>query len=420
MKKHIILFFFCLMAISVSVQAQRHHHGGKHHMEKMKSDLDLSDEQVKQMEEMSESLRGEMMKIKKSDLSMEEKHAKMKELGDKKKEWMGNILTAEQRTKMEKMHNEKKEMHKKRKAKMKEKHMEMKQFMTEKVKPLMTEKRAELDQQMKKKDRKKIDELRAIAKEVKNDIRAKHEEMKKKFENEDKSSHMKGKKEKHGMHHRHRGPKGQHKMEMMKFMKEYEAEFKQAETYASKYAAEIDQLMEAAGEQMKEWKMEMKEERKNFKKEKQGKAGKDCCKEQAEGCCTNGAKNHDKSARKSEMTDEKMEERRNLKRIGFLLMPSKMDDEPKTREMIGNALESKVYPNPSANSNTLEINVPNKAQYTIELYNEVGRRLKVISNSKLGKGNHSFQVDLSDLPSGLYYYVITNGKEKTSQKFMKN
>lgn len=381
MKKYLLLSMICLMAISVSLQAQRPpHKGGKHHIEKMKEELGLTDEQVTQFEDMSKSLRAEMMEIKKSeDLSMDEKHTKMKELGEKKKGMMAEILTPEQMAKMEAHHAEKKEMHKEKKEQMKEMRAKKKAFMEEKVMPFMIEKRVELDKDIKKKDRKQIDKLRVMAMAVKEEMREKHEEMKTKFEQGEKPPHF-GKK---GKGHHRKG--GKDRMFMMKMMKDHEAEFKQAEALAEKYADEIDAIMEEAKVQMDEWKTEMKSEMKEGKErdgKKHHRKGKDCKKE-GESC--------DKSAKKGQAREDRKEKMKQMKRIGFLLMPTKIEDMPANKEDKNIVtMKAKVYPNPSVNSNTIELNIIEKGKYTIVLFSENGQKIKEVNNSKLDEGTHRF------------------------------
>jgi Spy/CpxP family protein refolding chaperone len=412
MKKYILLSIICLIAISVSLQAQRPpHHGGKQHIEKMKEHLELTDEQVAQFEKMDKSLRAEMMGIKKSDnLSMDEKHAKMEELHAKKKGMMDQILTSEQKTKMEAHHAERKEKHEEHKGKMKERHAKRKAFMQEKVLPFMMGKRAELDKDIKKKERKQIAKLRAVAMTAKEEMKKQHEEMKTKREKGDKPPHF-GKKGK-GHHHR----KGIEKMFMMKMMKEHEAEFKQAEALAEKYADEIDAIMADAKIQMDKWKSEMKEDHKG--KEGHERGGKPHHRKGGK----KGGESCDKSDKKAQTPEERKEMRKKMKRIGFLLMPTKMEEdvvEDRKDKTIG-IMESKVYPNPSVNSNTIELNIVEKGKYTIILFNENGQQIKEVSNTKLDEGTHRFTTDLSSLPTGIYYYSITDGKTKSIEKFVKN
>lgn len=425
MKKYLLLSMICLMAISTSLQAQRpshhggKHHGGKHHIEKMKEHLDLTDEQVTQMEEMDKSLRAEMMEIKKSeDLSIDEKHAKMKELGEKKRGMMEQILTSEQKTKMEAHHAERKAKHKERKGEMKERHAEKKAFMQEKVMPFMIEKRAELDKEIKKKDRKQINKLRAIAMTAKEEMKQQHEERKAqrgKSEEGAKPPHA-GKRGKGHHHHR----KGKERMFMMKMMKEHEAEFKQAEALAEKYADEIDAIMEDAKVQLDEWKAEMKSEHKGKEGHGQKREGKPHHRKGKD--CKKGGESCDKSSRKGQAPEDRKEMMKKMKRIGFLLMPTEMEEDmlSKKEDKTIATMESKVYPNPSVNSNTIELNIVEKGKYNITLFNESGQQIKIVSNAKLDEGTHRFTTDLSDLPTGIYYYSITNGKTKNIQKFVKN
>jgi len=78
-----------------------------------------------------------------------------------------------------------------------------------------------------------------------------------------------------------------------------------------------------------------------------------------------------------------------------------------------------IVPNPSNESNTLIMNLPETAKIRVELYDMQGRLLGVPHYGMLPKGNHQITNDVSKLSSGMYMYRITSETWQTADKFIK-
>jgi len=78
-----------------------------------------------------------------------------------------------------------------------------------------------------------------------------------------------------------------------------------------------------------------------------------------------------------------------------------------------------IIPNPSYESNTLIMNLPETANIRVELYDMQGRLLGVPHYGILPKGNHQITNDVSKLPSGMYMYRIISETWQTADKFIK-
>ncbi|MEM7575232.1 MAG: T9SS type A sorting domain-containing protein [Bacteroidota bacterium] len=82
-----------------------------------------------------------------------------------------------------------------------------------------------------------------------------------------------------------------------------------------------------------------------------------------------------------------------------------------TSPVIDNSLRSatiRVYPNPSVDWITFEaLDVP-RADYSLHIHNGLGQRM--ISERFLNTDQIRFKIDLSHLPSGLYYYSLRNSR----------
>ncbi len=463
MKRLLPLLLICLLAVSTAVQAQhKRHHGGKMNLERLKSELELSDEQISKMEAMSEELRSEMMEVKNQDIPHEEKREQLKAIGEKKKSIMDEILTEEQQEKLKTIQADRDQMREKKRAermeKMKEKHEAMKPMMEEmkayhnnNIAPVISEKRAKLDKEMKRKDRKKVEELRVVAQNVMEEMKSHHEEMMKKMENGERSERGHGKPPHHGKHHK-KGMMGKmggkEMMAVMKLWKDHQEDFESALEMTEKYADDIDQVMAEMEGDHKKWKEGLKQIKQKYmpeklrsskgscKGKKEGKssctkgapekssctkgADKSCCKGASEkSCCPKGGSTCEKGDKKD--WGEMKSKFQSFKRVAFLLMPTEMLEEEVKREVQPlMVLESKVYPNPSSDSNTIEFRVVESGKYRVELYSKEGKQIKVVANEKMEAGVQSLQVDLSSLPAGSYYYLITDGKStQNTEQFIK-
>lgn len=75
-----------------------------------------------------------------------------------------------------------------------------------------------------------------------------------------------------------------------------------------------------------------------------------------------------------------------------------------------------TYPNPVINYVQFTFNLFESTKVTFKFYDLTGKQLKVIDSEKLGAGVNTVELNLMDLPSGLYYYSIeTNTGIKTSK-----
>jgi hypothetical protein len=325
---------------------------------------------------------------------------------------------------------------------MKPMHEEMKAYKKEKIAPVMAAKRAELDKRLKKKDRKKVNELRDLAQQFHADMKKKHMEMKKKHE-EMRKEHME-----HGKHkgmgkegHFHHGKKGHHgkgMKSMIMLKKKYPKEFEQVWKISEENAAEIDRLMEELKPQSEQWHKDMKaikekhlteEMKEQFEgmKPHHHKGKKGC--EKSGKTCEKSGKSCDKGADAKKGGKAGKEDMfRQIKRFEFLMMPKdglmaddmeEEDDTPIDRKASVPSLASKVFPNPSGSSNSIEFEVPAEGDYRVELYSKDGQLIKVVAAERLSPGTQRYDVDISTLPAGAYYYSISDGKSRTTQKFLK-
>jgi hypothetical protein len=74
----------------------------------------------------------------------------------------------------------------------------------------------------------------------------------------------------------------------------------------------------------------------------------------------------------------------------------------------------RVFPNPTAGTSNVQIDLENTSMVELALYNVLGEKLTTLTSEKLQNGIHQFSYDTNNLASGVYYYNLTvNGSSKT-------
>ena len=69
-------------------------------------------------------------------------------------------------------------------------------------------------------------------------------------------------------------------------------------------------------------------------------------------------------------------------------------------------LSVEVYPNPFNPIATITVDISQDTKITAEIFNVLGQRVAIITDSDYQAGIHTFQFDGSALPSGPYFYRI--------------
>ncbi len=78
-----------------------------------------------------------------------------------------------------------------------------------------------------------------------------------------------------------------------------------------------------------------------------------------------------------------------------------------------------VYPNPANHEQTLAIQSDKESNCTVQLYDMMGRYIKVVYTGKVNIGKTSITHHLDGLPNGLYIYIIKLDDNTISTKFIK-
>jgi hypothetical protein len=85
-------------------------------------------------------------------------------------------------------------------------------------------------------------------------------------------------------------------------------------------------------------------------------------------------------------------------------------------EMVNNSDHWVIYPNPCKEQLTISSILPENANYNLEIVDVTGKQMKVITNET--PYQHQ-QIDMTDLPNGMYVLIIDSKKGRAVKKFIK-
>ena len=76
------------------------------------------------------------------------------------------------------------------------------------------------------------------------------------------------------------------------------------------------------------------------------------------------------------------------------------------------------YPNPFNPSTTIKYSIPEKSYVKMTFYNALGQSIKTLVNKMQEPGSYSITIDLTNQPSGLYFYRIQSDKYTETKKLL--
>ncbi|MFK8104078.1 MAG: T9SS type A sorting domain-containing protein [Saprospiraceae bacterium] len=382
-KLKIIIALAISLSCSISLLAQGHrHHNPEKMLEKMTTELELSDTQVTQLKAVFATIEKERAAARENDSEdFQSRKAQRRAHREAHQTAIKAVLTPAQWTRFETT------MKKHRKGRKGKHHhlspedrealqKETKAYKTTYILPTLQKQRAKLTASISTEDQALITELRPKLATEKAARKAAHQQNKK--------QHKKGRKSK-------------------KQKSKYAATI---EELVARYEVKIDDLFAEIETERLQWDKDLKAIKDKYHpKRKQ--------KESTQG---DKAKQSSGKTRHELRKMRKKAKRAMRKKIHFLFLDA---NEAATTTKINPIRKINIYPNPSVNENTLQFALSEAGYYNIELYNEAGQLIRSIKQSQYPEGKHQIQVDLSQLKNGAYYYRIT-GKEgqQQTQKFM--
>jgi hypothetical protein len=82
------------------------------------------------------------------------------------------------------------------------------------------------------------------------------------------------------------------------------------------------------------------------------------------------------------------------------------------------SLSANIYPNPVHGIATLKVNAPQSGSLTIEVTNLVGQKLMNLNKGVVDSGDHTFNLDATQLTSGVYFYTVKMNNQKVTGKMI--
>jgi hypothetical protein len=79
----------------------------------------------------------------------------------------------------------------------------------------------------------------------------------------------------------------------------------------------------------------------------------------------------------------------------------------------------RVFPDPFSTSVTFAFSIRSRCTVIVEVYNGMGRRVAEIRRADYGTGEQTVSWDAASLPSGIYCYRLSAGKDVRTGKLVK-
>ena len=76
------------------------------------------------------------------------------------------------------------------------------------------------------------------------------------------------------------------------------------------------------------------------------------------------------------------------------------------------------YPNPVRDATTIAYELPAAADVTLELWDLLGRRVRVLLSGTQSAGLHNVSIDVNDLPNGTYVYRLESGSASETRRLV--
>ncbi|MBK7212602.1 MAG: T9SS type A sorting domain-containing protein [Bacteroidales bacterium] len=76
------------------------------------------------------------------------------------------------------------------------------------------------------------------------------------------------------------------------------------------------------------------------------------------------------------------------------------------------------YPNPFSTSSQFSVNLDKASKVSVTISTLTGQQVSTTNYGTLGAGINNLTIDGSNLSSGIYFYTVTVGTEKYTNKFI--
>jgi hypothetical protein len=79
-----------------------------------------------------------------------------------------------------------------------------------------------------------------------------------------------------------------------------------------------------------------------------------------------------------------------------------------------------IYPNPAKDHVIVSYFLDEKSDVKIVLYDGIGREIKILLTKNENSGEHSLNIDVSELNDGIYFIKAAIGKAEQTEKIIIN
>lgn len=376
----LVLAALTFIAVSLSAQSRHRQHPPRpfHAIELHKAELEITETQQAQLDELKASFQEEAKALHQEDLEhdakREAKHSLMKGL----KADLADILTEEQTTQLKSLMKAK---HKEHKARMKEARSDVKAYRDENIKPVMLAQRQKLEAKISAEDKKEIAQLREAVAQRKAERKAAWKAAKAKGERPE------------------RPARGEH------------PEREAIKQLVNKYDTEIEALFAEVEPQAKQWKEDMKFILEAHRPEGSEFQGSKSQGDKFQGDKFRSGNPHGHKGKGHKAKGGGHPEGGIFHKARFLLMDPAEEADASTASML--VQKAKAYPNPANEALTLDYELAKGAQVDIQIHSKEGQLQQTLPQGQLKAGSQSARLDVSSLRDGAYYLsVVADGQLK--------
>lgn len=343
--------------------------------EQLKTELQLTDEQQAQIESLNTTFEKERAELKDRQFDTPEaQHAAFQQLMKDHKARIAEVLTEEQKARLQELRHERKVKHQPRMSKvdMEALKSELKAYRSENIQPVMKAQRAKLEEKLSPEDKAQITSLRT-------NLKTKRQEMRTLKQQGNKS-----------------------REDFQTLREAYKPDLETLKALVQKYDADIDALLAEIKPQQEQWHKDIRAIHEKYRPEPKPGNEKPGPKEKY-GRHAGPQGPHPAHPGKPQM-----------RKGQFLLLDPNATEDSNTN----NTALSKVsvFPNPAANEMTLQYTLEKAGSVRIELRNKEGNLIKVVKEGTVKAGEQSVTINASSLEDGIYYLaVISNGQQLTQK-----
>ena len=76
------------------------------------------------------------------------------------------------------------------------------------------------------------------------------------------------------------------------------------------------------------------------------------------------------------------------------------------------------YPNPFNPSTTIDVGLPKRGVMSLKIYDVLGQLVKVVDEGYRNRGEYTYDVNMNDYASGMYFYILRQGADSMTRKMI--